>query len=1110
MKRAIAALVLVCATRTAFGGSISTAAPTTGLGNNAGIFLDITPTTADIKVYAIDTRIFTSAAGNPVSLYVYSCNLGSYVGNDATAASWTQVAVAHAFSNGPATTANTRFIFKNPLVFQAGVTRGLMLWSPNGLRYTNSATTTFNNADLTLFSERSRGGAPFVGAVNTPRVFSGTINYVRADQIEGAGAIDPYFVAQDCGTLVTVSAFPATSPASTNISVIADLSQINGSSTQALFDNGTNGDAVAGDGDYSFLATVPNSVSTGLKDIPFTVSDQNNTYNSNLSINLNVTAGLTPRFISLPRSQQDASVGSGINTLVRDLNAPRTAQMAYVADELKAIPVGAKIDSMSFRLYPVLAENPAGTWPPTDLHYANYDIKLSKLPAGVTVATMSGTNFTANIDAGSAVTVRSGPFTLPANSLTGGAVSPAVNPWSEAVIDFDTPYIYDGQALVITVSHTGSNLTGTRFLDAIPTTHAGFGTRFRCISANAYNATAGAAAAAATILRLKYHTTLSGTGSIVPSAVEQNCNALLTVQVTPGSSPPSTGVTVVADTTAIGGSPGTQLFDDGNNGDVMSNDNIYSLQFTVPGSQPTGSFRVPIVIEDDQCRIDAAFANVKVVAPLSGIPSTTPSVLPAGCQTLIKVAVTPAICSTSTGIAVVADLAPIGGSPSQTLFDNGSNGDQTPNDMVYSFLATVPGNTSVGQYSGTVTITDNEGHIDLPSYDVEVVSPFVNGVASTTPTQANVGASVKVKLNLNILPCAVSTNRTVTADLSLFGGSSTQAMLDNGAAPDDVAGDNIYTTSLIAPAPACATYDIAIVASDNEGHINNFNAVLAVSPAGPPILFDSGPLVTHPGGGFNGADLSALQNQVSLPNIPIAMNILGFGGPAPGRLADDFVICDVGGWNISTITVYSYQTGSTPVSTITNVTLRIWDGVPGVVGSNIVFGDSTTNVMTNTCWTGIYRATLTDPLGSTRPVMASILAVNTTLPAGRYWIDYSASGSGASGPFTPPITRLGQSNTGNAMGSADGAAYASSIDNGGSTATYRQGLPFLVRGTSASAFLLGDMDCSGTVDGRDISPFAGVLVGTNTDASDGFVADVNQDGLADLGDIAAMTALLLN
>lgn len=1111
MKRAIVALVILCACGTAFAGTLSTLAPTNVSTFNAGVYLDLTPTGADLSIYAIDTKVGTAPVGSPVTIYVYTCNAGSYLGNEATAANWTQVASVNAYSNGiAAADPYTRFSFKTPLVFPAGVTRGVLIWSPNGMRTTNTTTTTHTNADLTLFSNQARN-ALFGATATTPRVFSGNINYTLANQIEGAGEVEPYFVEQGCSTLLTVRVYPATSPASTGINVSADLSAIGGSSTQALFDDGTNGDKIAGDNIFSFLANVPDTVSTGIKSIPYTVSDQNTTFNSNFSVRLSVVADQVPRTISLPRGNQDTGGASaaGQTALIADQGQPRTVQMVFDADELKSIPVGAKIDSLSFRLLSNATTNPAPSWPPANLNYTNYDIRLSKLAAGLSVATMSTTSFTANIDAGSAVMVRSGPLMIPANSLGAGAAVPVVNPFNEMIIKFATPYVYDGTDLVITVSHNGFNSVGTRPLDSVVTTHAGFGRRFRCISANAYNATTGAAAAQLTVLRLGYHTDLAANVTVSPGTVEQNCNTLVTVQVTPGSNPASTGTTVLADLSALGGAPGTPLFDDGNNGDVNANDNIYSLLVTVPGAQPTGLFRVPVVVEDEQCRIDGDFALVRVVAPLSGIPSTTPSALPAGCPTLIKVAVTPAICSTSTGIAVVADLAPIGGAPNQTLFDNGTNGDQVSGDMIYSFQTTIPGSLSVGQYSGTVTITDLEGHIDQPAYTVDVVSPFANGVASTTPLQATVGSPVLIRLNLNMPSCAVSTNRTVTADLSLLGGSSSSPLLDNGVPPDATANDGIYTTLITAPPPACATYDIAITAQDNEGHVNNFNTPLLVSQSGDPVLFNSGPIVTHPGGGAGGFDLSALQNQISLPNIPIAMNILGFGGAAPNRAADDFVICDPAGWNISTITIYAYQTGSPITSTITSVTLRIWNGQPGAGGS-VVFGDTTTNVMTSTCWTGIYRATLTDPLGTTRPVMACVLNVGTTLPPGRYWIDYSMSGSGASGPFTPPITRLGQPNTGNAMASGDGITYAAMIDTGGSTATYRAGLPFLVRGTTGSSFLLGDMNCSGTVNGLDIAPFAGVLTGSDTDPVRGFIADVNQDGVADPGDIPAMTSLVLN
>ena len=100
------------------------------------------------------------------------------------------------------------------------------------------------------------------------------------------------------------------------------------------------------------------------------------------------------------------------------------------------------------------------------------------------------------------------------------------------------------------------------------------------------------------------------------------------------------------------------------------------------------------------------------------------------------------------------------------------------------------------------------------------------------------------------------------------------------------------------------------------------------APAAPPansaaILFDNGPLTTNPGGGAGGANASAVQTALGLTTY-------GFGHAITSgfRMADDFTV-PAGGWNISTITFYAYQTGSTTTTTINNVNLRIWNGVPG-------------------------------------------------------------------------------------------------------------------------------------------------------------------------------------
>jgi len=204
------------------------------------------------------------------------------------------------------------------------------------------------------------------------------------------------------------------------------------------------------------------------------------------------------------------------------------------------------------------------------------------------------------------------------------------------------------------------------------------------------------------------------------------------------------------------------------------------------------------------------------------------------------------------------------------------------------------------------------------------------------------------------------------------------------------------------------------------------------------VLYDNGPLVTHPGGGAGGADASALQSAIGL-------NVYGFGHALSTgyRVADDFTVTDAGGWDVQTITFFAYQTGSTTASTINHVNLRIWDNVPMGSGSTVVWGDTTTNLLASSAFANIYRVLDTDLLGSTRPIMASVVTVGTTLPAGTYWLDWQVGGTLASGPWAPPISILGQTTTGNGM-QYDGAAWAALIDTG--TAATPQGLPFIVEG----------------------------------------------------------------
>ncbi len=252
------------------------------------------------------------------------------------------------------------------------------------------------------------------------------------------------------------------------------------------------------------------------------------------------------------------------------------------------------------------------------------------------------------------------------------------------------------------------------------------------------------------------------------------------------------------------------------------------------------------------------------------------------------------------------------------------------------------------------------------------------------------------------------------------------------------------------------------------------------------VLYDNGPVITNPGGGFDGADLSIVQYSIGL-----LLN--GFDG----RIADEFTVSNPKGWTIDTIAFYAYQPGSTTNSTITAVNLRIWDGPPAAAGSTVVWGDTTTNVLQSTVWSGAYRAPETSPLSTFRPLMTNVVAVGTELAQGTYWLDWGTEGSLDSGTWAPPITVLGAASTGNGLRSLDGgASYFQAIDFPNRTP---QGFPFVIEGSAPGDVCAGDTNDDGVVDVTDL---INVISTWGTDGQGpGFDADLNGDGIVDVVDL---------
>jgi len=229
-------------------------------------------------------------------------------------------------------------------------------------------------------------------------------------------------------------------------------------------------------------------------------------------------------------------------------------------------------------------------------------------------------------------------------------------------------------------------------------------------------------------------------------------------------------------------------------------------------------------------------------------------------------------------------------------------------------------------------------------------------------------------------------------------------------------------------------------------HGNDTDSVVPSVETGQPIwrapeavLYDNGPLITHPGAGFGGANVSALQTTLGLLTAGFAHAI-----SSSVRVADDFVV-PVGGWNIQTATFFAYQSGSTTTSTINDVRVQIWNGPPGAPGSAVVFGDTITNRLLSSNFTNIFRSVIADLGANNRPIMANTVSINTILAPGTYWFDWTSGGTLGSGPFAPPVTILGQTS----KAGANALQLQTGVWGPALDPPFAQDLPFIVDGTPA-------------------------------------------------------------
>jgi hypothetical protein len=276
-------------------------------------------------------------------------------------------------------------------------------------------------------------------------------------------------------------------------------------------------------------------------------------------------------------------------------------------------------------------------------------------------------------------------------------------------------------------------------------------------------------------------------------------------------------------------------------------------------------------------------------------------------------------------------------------------------------------------------------------------------------------------------------------------------------------------------------------------------------PDGPVIMCNSlvaDPFqVTHPGAGAGGKDVAALQTTLGL-------NVYGFGVQATAGYtgADDFTVPAGETWTLEDIEFYVYQSGSTSPS-ITQVHWAIVNTNPLGTFPATLTSSPVVNTMTNVMKAVDYNLT-----ASTRPIQLAVVTVTPpmTLTAGQYWLEWNVSGTGASGPWQPPVTELGQVQK--TTGPADamqhvGSGFAPIIDNG--TAAAPQDLIFCLTGQGGGPKPCpGDFDCDGDVDFDDIDPFVAVLGGGACKCPNPANCDPNGDGKTNFDDIDPFIGLV--
>ncbi|MFO0830921.1 MAG: choice-of-anchor X domain-containing protein [Phycisphaerales bacterium] len=230
------------------------------------------------------------------------------------------------------------------------------------------------------------------------------------------------------------------------------------------------------------------------------------------------------------------------------------------------------------------------------------------------------------------------------------------------------------------------------------------------------------------------------------------------------------------------------------------------LELLVPLQSGDGLWSVEAWESFDDSGVDATWHGVCVTAANVSTPPTVSNVAwsvspisgtvggPFSNNTsLLTANVGPGSQPASTGLAASVDLSALGGSATQAMYDDGTHGDVTGGDGVYSYAFTANGTTPVGTFATTVTASDAElrsatGSANLTVGSVTNLGALTGASAVLQADDSAIGVG-EIRWFSFSLPCDVNAANTHYFDLDTDG----SVISDTELALYDAAGTMLAT-----------------------------------------------------------------------------------------------------------------------------------------------------------------------------------------------------------------------------------------------------------------------------------------------------------------------------